>query len=136
MTLIRFLIAKHSMLAALLVIVLTAAAWFAYSFVREAIYFSDRQHQQQKLELWMSPRYVGKSWEIEPETIVRIMKLEQDNAQPTLRHVTAHLGISLQQLETRVRLAKGEQEKRVKAGIRRSDSTSPSLLTPLNNGTF
>ncbi len=135
MTLFRFLITKHPMLAALLALLLTASSWFAYGFTREAIYFSDRQHQQQKLEPWMSPRYVGKSWGLEPETIVRIMELEQDNAQPTLRDVTAHLGISLQQLETRVRFAKAEQELRIKAGIRRSDPTPPSLHTPLEDGT-
>lgn len=126
MTFFRFLITKHPVLAAMFAMFLVGSIWFAYGFIREAVYFADRQHQQQQLEYWMSPRYVGKSWDLEPETIVRIMELEPNHAQPTLRQVTAHLGISLRQLEVRVRRAKAEQERRVKAGIRRSDPSTPA----------
>lgn len=121
------------MLTAMLALFLAGSTWFAYGFIRDAVYFSDPRHQQQQLEYWMSPRYVGKSWKLEPEAIVRIMELEPNHAQPTLRQVTEHLGISLRQLEARVRRAKAEQERRVKAGIRRSDP-SPPTRTSLSQG--
>jgi hypothetical protein len=85
---------------------------FASGFVREALYFSDPAHQQQDLALWMSPRYVGKSWDLPPDVIVRTMELAPDNAQPTLREVTADLGISLDELQTRIEAAKAEEETR------------------------
>lgn len=135
MSFFRFLFFRHPLLATLFMLSLAGSAWFAYGFVREARYFSEHQHQQQKLEFWMSPRYVGKSWGLEPETIIRVMELEPDHAQPTLRHVTAHLGISLPQLEARVRRAKAEHERRVKAGVRRFDPTPPQLRVPPNDRT-
>jgi len=118
----RFLLVRHSLLSVLMACALAGAGWFAWSFVQEARYFADPAHHEQPLEPWMSPRYVGKSWDLPPETIVRIMALEQNHAQPTLAHVTAHLGITLPQLEARVRAAEAR---------RRGDvpSASPTLPT-------
>lgn len=110
MTLLSFLFRKHPIAAGLLALCLAGLAWFTFSTVREAMYFSDPAHHEQDLQEWMSPRYVGKSWDLPPETIVRIMELEPDFKQPTLRHVTEHLGITMAQLQDRVEAAKAEQE--------------------------
>lgn len=110
MTFLRFLFRKHPIAAGLLALCLAGLAWFTFSTVREAMYFSDPAHHEQTLEPWMSPRYVGKSWDLPPETIVRIMELEPNFKQPTLRHVTEHLGITMDQLQDRVEAAKAELE--------------------------
>lgn len=109
---LRFLLKRHPMPTALLAVALAGLVWFATSFVREALYFSDPAHQQQDLALWMSPRYVGKSWDLPPEVIVQTMELDADNAQPTLKEVTADLGISLEELQARIEAAKAELEAR------------------------
>lgn len=105
---LRFLLKRHPVPTALLAVALAGLLWFATSFLREALYFSDPAHQQQDLALWMSPRYVGKSWDLPPEVIVQTMELDADNAQPTLKDVTAHLGISLEELQMRIEAAKAE----------------------------
>lgn len=109
---VRFLLRRHPVPTALLAVALAGLIWFATGFVREALYFSDPAHREQDLALWMSPRYVGKSWDLPPEVIVRIMELDPDHAQPTLREVTAHLGISLDDLQARIEAAKAEEEAR------------------------
>ena len=105
---LRFLFKRHPVPTTLLAVALAGLVWFATSFVREALYFSDPAHQQQDLALWMSPRYVGKSWDLPPEVIIQTMELKADNAQPTLREVTADLGISLEALQLRIEAAKAE----------------------------
>jgi hypothetical protein len=109
---LRFLLRRHPVPTTLLGIALASLLWFATGFVREALYFSDPAHQQQDLALWMSPRYVGKSWDLPPEVIVRTMGLDPDHAQPTLREVTAHLGISLEELQARIEAAKADEDAR------------------------
>lgn len=106
---LRFFFRKHPIATVLLLLCLGGATVFAVRFTREAIYFSDPAHQRQDLEGWMSPRYVGKSWDLPPGEIVRIMELEPDHRQRTLDDVTAHLGISMEALQQRVEAAKAQQ---------------------------
>jgi len=117
----RFLISRHPVISVLLAVSVAGLVWFGVGVVREAIYFAQPEHQQQDLEPWMSPRFVGKSWDLPPPTIVRIMELEPDQAQPTLRQVTAHLGISLGELQDRVETAKAEQLRRMRGPAPRED---------------
>ena len=109
---LRFLFRKHPFPTVLLGAALAALAWFGFSLVREAMYFSDPAHREQDLAEWMSPRYVGKSWDLPPEVIIRIMELEPDHKQRTLEDVTQHLGITLDELQARVEAAKAEQRAR------------------------
>jgi hypothetical protein len=109
---IAFLVRRHPVPTALLALALAALIWFATGFVREALYFSDPAHRQQDLALWMSPRYVGKSWDLPPEVIVTTMDLQPDNVQPTLRQVIDHLGITLEELQARIEAAKEKEEAR------------------------
>ena len=90
----------------LLAAALAALLWFSTGFVREALYFSDPAHQKQDLATWMSPRYVGKSWDLPREVIIETMDLQPDNAQKTLKDVLDHLGITLEELQTRIEEAK------------------------------
>lgn len=112
---LKFLLRRHPVPTAFLAAALAGLLWFATDFVRELLYFSDPAHQQQDLALWMSPRYVGKSWDLPPDIIVQTMELDADFAQPTLREVIANLGITLPELQARIEAAKAELEAERKA---------------------
>lgn len=105
---IRYLFRQHRALSALLVMAVCGLLYFGGSFVSEVLYFSDPAHRDQKLAMWMSPRYVAKSWDLPREIIIDVMQLEPDHKQKTLADVTEHLGIGLEELESRIRIAKTE----------------------------
>ena len=56
-----------------LIVVLAAAsifvAFFAVRMVASFIYWQDEAHQFQPLAGWMTPRYVGRSWQVPPEVV-------------------------------------------------------------------
>lgn len=106
----RFLMTRHPLPTAVLVIGLAGLSWFGVRFVSELLYFSDPAHQEQSLAPWMSPYYVAKSWDLPREVIIREMQLEPDHKQPTLADVVEHIGITLPELEARIRKAKAEIE--------------------------
>jgi hypothetical protein len=106
----RFLLTRHPLPAAVLVIGLAGLSWFGVRFVSELLYFSDPAHQEQSLAPWMSPYYVAKSWDLPHEVIIREMQLEPDHKQPTLADVVEHMGITLPELEVRICKAKAEIE--------------------------
>lgn len=56
------------------------------------------------------PYYVAKSWDLPREVIIREMQLEPDHKQPTLADVVEHMGITLPELEARIRKAKDALE--------------------------
>lgn len=108
MNFLRFLFLRHRFAALLLAVALAAMVWMGAGFVREAIYFADPAHQRQDLEPWMSPRYVGKSWDLPPEVIIAIMEIEPGQGRRTLADVSADLGITIEELQKRVEYARGE----------------------------
>lgn len=110
MRFLRFLLTRHPLPTAVLVVGLAGLGWFGARFVSELVYFSDPAHQEQTLAPWMSPYYVAKSWDLPREVIIREMQLEPDHKQPTLADVVEHMGITLPELETRIRKAKAALE--------------------------
>lgn len=106
----RFFLTRHPLPTGVLVIALAGLTWFGARFVSELLYFSDPAHQQQSLAPWMSPYYVAKSWDLPREVIIREMQLEPDHKQPTLADVVEHMGITLPELEARIRKAKDALE--------------------------
>lgn len=111
MKFLSFMMRKHPVASLLLGICLAGLAWFTFSIVRDALYWSDPAHQEQDLQPWMTPGYVGKSWDLPPPVIGEIMDVKKGQRQPTLRHVTRHLGISMEELQSRVEAAKAEQDR-------------------------
>jgi hypothetical protein len=109
---LQFLFRRHRAATALLAVACAILIWFAAGFIRDAVYFSDPAHQRQDLAGWMTPRFVGKSWDLPPEVIIAIMELEPDHRRPTLREVTDHLGITLDDLQARVEQARADMDAR------------------------
>jgi hypothetical protein len=102
MQFMRFMVGRHPILSGIMGMALAMLIYFGARFGSDAMYFADPAHQEQDLAMWMSPRYVGKSWGLPPEVIGRIMHLQPDHAHMTLKEVTAEMGITLADLQSRV----------------------------------
>jgi hypothetical protein len=102
MQFLRFMLGRHPVLSALMGIALAALVYFGARLGSDAMYFGDPAHQEQDLAMWMSPRYVGMSWDLPPEVIRRIMQLDPDHGRMTLQEVTENMGITLIALQRRV----------------------------------
>ena len=51
-------------------------AIFGFRAVASFVYWSDEAHQFQPIAGWMTPRYVGKSWQVPPEVVSDALDLE------------------------------------------------------------
>lgn len=87
----------------ILVISLLALAFFSSGFIANLIYFADPKHQNQPLEGWMTPRYVGMSYDLPPQILDDVMQLRPkvDKRKP-LTQVVQDLGISLSELNEKI----------------------------------
>jgi hypothetical protein len=65
MTLIR----RHPVLTAAFALALALTLFFAGQFVARAAYWSDPAHREQAVEPWMTLRYIGRSWNLDPHQI-------------------------------------------------------------------
>lgn len=65
MTLLR----RHPLLALCFVLALALTLFFAGRFVVQVVYWSNPDHQQQKVQGWMTVGYIGKSWGLPPREI-------------------------------------------------------------------
>ncbi|MBT0958466.1 hypothetical protein IV417_13835 [Alphaproteobacteria bacterium KMM 3653] len=110
------------MLALAAAAMIFATGFFVSGFVADAIYFNDPANQNRPLERWMSPRYVGQSWQLPRPVIVEIMEIDPE-AEPATRpkggprtvgHVLERTGMTMEELEARVREA--QQELRARRG--------------------
>lgn len=113
-----FSIKKHPIVSTVLAIGLIALVYFAGSFASNALYFNDPKHQQRDLEAWMSPRYVGQSWQLPRDEVFAIMQMDIE-APPkegprTLADVMAQTGMTLEELQAKVEAAKADQISRRK----------------------
>lgn len=102
--------------------------FFGARFILNFIYFHDPAHRNQALEPWMSPKYVSMSYQLPPHVMREVMQLEAfEGKRVTVKDVAEGLGISLEELEARVRKAQqSTKEKRDQRGRKRK-----SLETPL-----
>lgn len=106
MRLISFFWRRHRVALVVLVTALCAALWFGARLAREAVHFADPAHQRQTLEGWMTPRYVGRSWDLPPDVIMALMELQPGDGRRTLARIAAERGLTLAELEARVRAAR------------------------------
>ena len=83
--------------------------FFGIRFVDRFLYFHDPAHRNQALEPWMTPRYVGMSYKLPRDVIFDVMDLENtEGRRVKVGEVADRMGISLAELERRVRKAKLE----------------------------
>lgn len=97
----RFRLALRIGFAAALLFV----AVFAVRTVASLIYWSDEAHQEQPIEGWMMPGYVGRSWGVPREVIVQALSLDEDAPRQNLEQIARAQGISLDALIERLNIA-------------------------------
>ena len=88
----------------LLLISALALGVFAVRFVRVTVYFNDPRHIQEPLEPWMTPRYVGRSYDLPPEAARKLFRLDTGaEGRPTMGRIARDMGLTLQELQALVR---------------------------------
>ena len=110
---LRFFLRHHPLASAVFALALLAFAALVGRAVAELVYFNDPAHQQQALEPWMTPRYVGLSWQLPPEVVAEIFDLgppgigveRRDGRPPTLGDIADTMSLTLPQLEQMLRAA-------------------------------
>lgn len=113
---LKFIWEKHRKASLALGAALVVLAIFVGEFASEAIYFANPGNQDRPLELWMSPRFVGKSWDLPKPVIFEIMQMDMD-APPkegprTLADVLVRTGMTLEELQNQVETAEREMRGR------------------------
>lgn len=111
---IRFIVRQHPLISALAAVCLLLSAIFAGRALIETAYFALPANNDRPLELWMSPRFVGQSWELPRAVIFEIMEIDHDAAPKsypkTLADVLDRTGLTLAELQTRVEVAEAEMK--------------------------
>lgn len=96
---------KHNRLALLaFVAVVALSGFFGVKSVSQFVYWADPQHQDQSLAGWMTPRYIGQSYQVPPEVIFEAFDLSREgpNRRISLETLAADKGLTLQDLQTQV----------------------------------
>ncbi|MEM1378348.1 MAG: hypothetical protein AAGG69_13265 [Pseudomonadota bacterium] len=113
---VNFVVKKHPYIGGLAAILIVATAYLSLDALMETAYFALPSNNDRPLESWMSPRFVGMSWELPREVIVDIMEIDDtgDKAQRprTLYDVMARTGLTLDELQSRVEAAEAEMKQR------------------------
>ena len=112
------LLRRHPAAVAALVLASAAFAFFAWQLVDGSRHAS--RPAEPALELWMSPRYVSRSWNLPKRDIFRVMEIDEEagrDAMPrTLADVVARTGLTLEELQERVQAADDEDRRRRDGG--------------------
>lgn len=85
------------------VLALVLTALFAFRSVAFMIFWADPSHFEQKIEGWMTPRYVAQSWHLPPDVMSRALHTDKMPVRRmALGDIAAAQGISLDELVTRI----------------------------------
>lgn len=101
---IKTLWTHHRIPFVVFVTLLCVACYFAFNAIAAAIYWNDPRHQDQALAAWMTPRYVGQSYNIPPEVLGPALFLEPGEPPKRLRleDIAADNGVTLDTLQQRI----------------------------------
>lgn len=83
---------------------LAVAVAFAVRLTIFTLYWADPAHRDQRIEGWMTPGYIARSWEVDPALIRATLALEP-GTRPTLAQIAAAEGIPLPDLIARLEAA-------------------------------
>jgi len=97
---------QNIILVGIMTLSLLAAIWFTAGIVLDVIYFNDPQKQDVALQGWMTPRYVGMSYDLPRSVILELFEVEPgEGRRKRLADIAAEMGVSLPELTERVRAA-------------------------------
>ena len=101
---IRMLWQYHRTPFVVFIALLCVAGFFAFNAIAAAIYWNDERHQDQALAAWMTPRYIGQSYNIPPEVLGPALFLGPDEPPKRLRleDIAAKNSVTLDMLQQRI----------------------------------
>lgn len=113
---LRYLWRHHRAAVIALGLALGVAGFFAVRLTVFTLYWADPAHREQRIEGWMTPGYVARSWGIDRDVVLAALPpLSPDTlpgARPTLNDIAKATGIALPEviaaLETAIAKAQGE----------------------------
>lgn len=100
----RVFLRDNKLLVTVFVAATLVTAWFAFQVIADAIYFNDPRHQDEALKNWMTPRYIGQSYDLPRPVVLEILELSEEGPQrQRLGEIADDLGLTLPELTARVR---------------------------------
>ncbi len=96
---------SHPLLSTGFALALTLTLYFGTRTVMATLYWSDPAHRDQSLQSWMTPGYIGHSWEIPREVLETAIGPLPDQKRPTLEVIAKTQGIPVAELIARIQSA-------------------------------
>ena len=96
---------RHPILGSLFLLAGAATALFAIRTALFLIVWSDPDRHRQRVEPWMTPRYVGRSWDVPRADIVALLDLPADataGRRQTLDDIAAEAGVPVETLIAKI----------------------------------
>ena len=105
-----YLLGRHPVVVAALLFAVIGCGFFGWQLVDGTRHAS--RVTEPALKPWMSPLYVGRSWNLRKADVFRIMEIDgavgRGAMPPTLGEVMERSGLDLEELQRRVRAARDE----------------------------
>lgn len=99
---VAYLWRHHRPAVSALGVALIVALFFAVRLTFFTVYWSDPAHHDQRIEGWMTPRYIARSWDVELDTIRSALPPLPEGGsgrgRPTLARIAADEGIPVDDL--------------------------------------
>ncbi len=109
MTKIRQFAQQNWALLSVFLLALTVALWFGVQVFLQFLYFHDPRNQDVDLKGWMTPKYVVMTYDLPRPLVAEILGLTDPSQRGRpLRRIAADLGLSMEELTTRVRAEAAE----------------------------
>ncbi|MFZ5750323.1 MAG: hypothetical protein ACOY5U_04580 [Pseudomonadota bacterium] len=95
---LRFLWRRHRIALLAFVAASSVMLFFLTRLIVSTVYWSDPAHRDQRLEGWMTPRYVARSWGLAPDALREGLGLAPQGGPVTLEQIAASRGVPLAQV--------------------------------------
>ena len=101
---LRYLWRRHRAACVAFALAAGLALFFALRFAAVTVYWSDPANRDRQIEGWMTPAYVARSWQVDPEIVRDALGAPIDGARrPTITRIARQTGVPKQQLIDAVR---------------------------------
>ncbi len=91
---------RHVLLSLAFFVTFLITLMFLIRFTFSTLMWFDPDNLEQPIAGWMTPRYIAKSWQVEPEVVAGALGLEMDSAgrRVTVKKIAATQGWNLDDL--------------------------------------
>lgn len=96
---LAFLWARHRVALLIFVGALLVALFFAVRFAAFWVYWSDPDRRDAAIEGWMTPGYVARSYQVDPEVLRDVLGVSpKDGRHRSLKDIAAETGLSVEEV--------------------------------------